>query len=70
MEDKGKKQGWRRKRKEHKQIRSGGARDREKDELYGERMRVAQVRIFAPVPPTVYSTWGSNAPGNFARDDN
>jgi hypothetical protein len=60
---------WR-KRKERERIRSGRTCGWERDELHGERMRVAKVRIFAPAPPTIYSTWGSNAPGYFAHDDN
>jgi hypothetical protein len=62
-------QGRRQENKEREQILSGGAYRREEDELCGERMQVAEVQIFAPAPPMIYSTWGSSALGNSARGD-
>jgi hypothetical protein len=62
MEDKGREQGWRRKPKKRERIRSGGARDREEDELRGGSMRMAKVRNLTSVPLRFIGSRGATPP--------
>jgi hypothetical protein len=71
MEDKGRKQGWLRKRKEREQIRSGGAHSREEDELCGGGCKwQGKEPCLCPPPPVIYKIERSNAPKNSAHSDN